>query len=281
LGGARVAAAVGLFEGGVRGVVGCGAGFPSLAKAPDHFFDYLAVCGDADFNLTELTTLIKNLEGSPFSHHLFQFKGKHAWPEEDVMEDIFCWMELKSMQNNLIPVRSDFLSDVKNDFFQRIENLIAGKFIYHAWCLGNSAVFFLEPLTNCDSLKSLVNEIAGSAAFITYQEETKRQTAIESQKKSDYPAYFFSKSTDWWRKELGSIRLSIASTDPDKEPLILMNQRLLAYLSLAAYMQCNALLTAGDSQNALRMIDLYNLIDPENPEPERLKAELKRAKTTK
>jgi hypothetical protein len=36
-----------------------------------------------------------------------------------------------------------------------------------------TAVYFLEPLTNCDSLQALVNELAGSAAFIAYQEETK------------------------------------------------------------------------------------------------------------
>jgi len=273
-GGARVAAAIGLLAGGIQGVIGCGAGFPGLTVAPQHVFDYLAVAGDSDFNYTELENLMKNLDSGPIPHHFLQFQGGHAWPEGQTVNDIFAWMELRAMQHKLIKPRPVFIDDLKMEYIQRIEKLRSGKNHYRAWSLGNSALYFLESLTNCDTLKSLVKSISLSSEFIEYQKETDRLSKLEAQKKYEYPSYFFSKSMDWWRNELAQLRATTVSSDPRKEPVKLMNQRILAFLSLAAYMQCNSLIKSGDQKNALRMIDLYKLIDPENTEPDRMRNEL-------
>src|ERR1035437_5154430 len=53
-GGARIACIIGLYQGGVAGIIGCGAGFPSTNQAVRFKPDYISIAGNAAFNMNEL-----------------------------------------------------------------------------------------------------------------------------------------------------------------------------------------------------------------------------------
>ena len=86
-GGARVAvlaAMLGNF--GIRGVIGCAAGFPDVHNPANMDFTWVGVVGDRDFNFLELVNLNRNLKTSGYRSHLLVFDGKHEWPPEETFD---------------------------------------------------------------------------------------------------------------------------------------------------------------------------------------------------
>jgi len=100
---ARIASMIGFYEGGVAGVIGCGAGFLSTSQPMRFKPDYISIAGNADFNMNELINLDKKLDQDKFPHASLLFNGGHAWPPAEVMEDAFVWTEFCSMRKGFIP----------------------------------------------------------------------------------------------------------------------------------------------------------------------------------
>lgn len=77
-GGSRVASSTAIMDGGVAGVIGCAAGFPSSNVEPQNKFDYFGMVGDYDFNYTEMEQLDVALQQNGFAHQLLTFSGIHG-----------------------------------------------------------------------------------------------------------------------------------------------------------------------------------------------------------
>ena len=83
-GGARVASVLGFYQGGVAGVIGCGAGLPSTNQPVRFKPDFISIVGNADFNMNELIALDKQMDQANLTHALILFSGKHEWPPEGI-----------------------------------------------------------------------------------------------------------------------------------------------------------------------------------------------------
>ena len=101
-GGARIASIIGFYQGGVAGVIGCGAGFPATNQPVRFKPDYISIAGNADFNMNELINLDKQLDEAKFTHASILFNGKHDWPPVEIMENAFIWTEFCSMRKGFI-----------------------------------------------------------------------------------------------------------------------------------------------------------------------------------
>jgi hypothetical protein len=128
-GGARVSCITALYLHKVRGVIGCGAGFPQMEKAPLFSFDYFAIAGDHDFNLAEMIALNGQLTEAHWRHQMIIWKGPHMWPPAAAVEQGILWLrgELPGA-----PLSADSLSAVygipKEHELQKsmVEHLSAG-----------------------------------------------------------------------------------------------------------------------------------------------------------
>ena len=87
-----------------------------------------------------------------------------------------------------------------------------------------------------------------------------------------YAANLKSKDANWWKDAVDKLNTDIKSST-DKE-IVLQNKRVLNYLSLAAYMVSTGVLNSGDVEKAKKLLEIYSMIDPENPEPAYLFAEI-------
>jgi predicted esterase len=92
-GGARVACITGLYVVPVRGIVGCGAGFPGMTRKPVYGFDYFMIVGSSDFNLSELIDLDEQLTSVSWNHQLLIYNGSHNWAPVDIMDKAFAWFK--------------------------------------------------------------------------------------------------------------------------------------------------------------------------------------------
>jgi hypothetical protein len=87
-GGARVAVLAALSgRYGIRGVIGCAAGFPNVQSLAGMNFTWVGVVGDRDFNYLELVNVNRQLEAAGFDSHLLVFDGKHDWPPVETFDD--------------------------------------------------------------------------------------------------------------------------------------------------------------------------------------------------
>jgi predicted esterase len=112
-GGARVASIIGMFGDKVQGVVGCGAGFPETDQEHLHSFDYFAIAGEADPNLSEVITQDQALTRAGWKHLLLVIPGGHTWPPAPEMDKAVRWMrgELPPLPIPAVPLATYYKID--------------------------------------------------------------------------------------------------------------------------------------------------------------------------
>jgi hypothetical protein len=271
-GGSRVAGAAAISEGGVAGVVGCGAGLPNTNQKPVSQFSYLAVAGNQDFNLTELQQLDQSLEQAGYQHHLLVFDGIHQWPPKELIPDIFTWLRFDAMRQHAIPADRNEINNFieKND---KIANdfAAAGKFTKQQETYLKMA-HYLQGLTDVAPLQSEINRLSTEKEVIAYHDQQKQQLEKEQELQRKYSPEIQQQTTEWWAKEAAT--LHGLSTDPKNSELSQVYKRVLGYLSLNCYMLSTGSLKQGDLVAASKYIKIYSLVDPANAEHAYLAADV-------
>lgn len=87
-GGARLAGAIAVLSGSIKGVIGCGASFAQNTNyfpAPGANFVWAGIVGNKDMNYQELLQAEGWLTSISLPHRLFFFDGRHRWPPQDAI----------------------------------------------------------------------------------------------------------------------------------------------------------------------------------------------------
>lgn len=110
-GGARVATQLAL-NGFAKGVIACGATFPSPEVFPDRLaFAYFATAGVEDFNYGEVRRLVPALRQRQATFRVVIFEGGHEWAPAEVMTEAVAWLELQAMRREVRPRDEAFLEE--------------------------------------------------------------------------------------------------------------------------------------------------------------------------
>ncbi|MCX6272604.1 MAG: hypothetical protein NTU44_15565 [Bacteroidetes bacterium] len=269
-GGARVAAYQALTKPGIKGVIGCSAGFPGISSPPSTVFDFLGIAGNFDFNLLEMRRLMTTLDQSPIPHVLMTFDGIHEWPPKEMIPDIFFWLQLNAMKSRLIPVDTTYVSLVDHDFLHRIDLLKKEKKWTKSLEISKLGENFLSTFPQAKNFQNITaalmsrNEVKQS---LKIQEDwlNKEQTL-----QGDYSKFLTEKNIDWWKKEIIRLNGLVKQKSGTEEANVY--KRVLSYLSLVCYMQATGALKAGQMDPFRYFVLLYTLVDPENPEHAYLQA---------
>ncbi|MBN1197948.1 MAG: hypothetical protein JXA23_01260 [Bacteroidales bacterium] len=114
-GGSRVASLVAFFRGGIKGVTGCGAGFPSISARISSPADYYGLVGDQDFNYLEMVDLANQFSKQPLRSTLHIFHGTHAWPPPEDFEASVRWHWSNAMKDGMIPEEPSMMSETEKE----------------------------------------------------------------------------------------------------------------------------------------------------------------------
>jgi len=271
-GGSRVAGAAAITEGGVAGVVGCGAGFPNIEQKPVSPFSYLAVAGNQDFNLTEMQQLDQSLEQAGYIHHLLIFEGIHQWPPKELIPDIFTWIRFDAMRQKAIP---DDRPEI-NSFIERNDKM-AEEYAAANNPLRQQETYikmqhYLQGLTDVAPLQSEIGRLAKDKAVQAAFEARKQLMAMEQDLQRRYAPEIEKQDYAWWTKE--AVKLHSLSEKQGNSETNAVYKRLLGYLSLNCYMYSTGALKQSDLRSAAKFIGIYALVDPTNPEAPYLAAEV-------
>ena len=261
-GGARVASAVAIFNGGINTTICIGAGFPTLEKPIEHEFNFIGIAGNEDFNFDELAALDLTLNSTQMHHVFYSFKGKHEWCKPDVLEKAFIWIELNEMKNGVIRRNDTLINRYVYEMNKQIKHCNEVNNLGETYLLSNEMLKTIKGLIQTDSLEGSIYHLEKDATVIKTFKRKSELAALEKSLKESYLNALALKDGNWWKQET----IHLQNATKFQEDQLVINKRLLSYLSLACYMNINQLLKGNQLAEALHYIEIYKIIDPANAE---------------
>ena len=271
-GGARVAAMAAMYMIPVKGVIGCGAGLGGSEQPVLYKFDYFGIAGTADFNMNEMVQLDEPLSRAGFRHFITTFPGKHAWPPEVVMEDAFHWITYNAMKDGQLKKDEAYISGVNAAFEARISDLEKTNQLIAAADICREAISFAEGLTGTGKFKEMMMILENNPDYksqVTYRQNILK---TEEEEKQELMQALQAKDLNWWKEWIHHHASRITRHENINPEDTLKDRRLLAFLSLFCYMNANAAMQKQDENAALKIVTIYEMADPENPEPNYMRA---------
>ena len=259
-GGAKAALYGGNAIPGFNGIIYCGAAFPPGSievKIP-----LFGIAGKKDMNYTEVRNFSSSLDARDVPHQLIEWNGKHEWPDTVTFQHTFYWAMLNDIRKKNVAVNAELFAD--------FEKIIQESLIYNTNPLDKELIL-QEAIGMFNQLKSISTyqkKLALLKKSADYNKAKINQEKIlqnEDKLKQLYGNSFFDKDWSWWKKEVKLLTIDKNNSS---------NQRILGYISLAAWTYSSRAVSENNFILAKKVLDIYKLADPENPEHEFLNARL-------
>ena len=271
-GGARVANGLTITNGAISGAICCGAAAPGTNSAnPRNDYTFLGIGGTADFNYTEIKKYcMVDLAGHNVKHAMLSFDGKHEWPPVATMDEAFWWLELGEMRKTPAYKNDSLIKKHITPDLKQIDALIKKKQTFEAFELCKKTITFYDMLTDLTSCFALYKTLNASPEIDKALRDEEVGWAKEDQLKQYYLKNFESGDFARWQVEINQLNQKIKNGKDKAE--VLIDKRVLDYLSLAAYMQASGAVKQNNIQAAQYFCKIYVLVDPTNNEAHYLTA---------
>jgi tetratricopeptide (TPR) repeat protein len=206
----------------------------------------------------------KELTSLEIPHSISFFNGKHEWPPVEEFKEALLWLQIEAMREKLCPVNSGILNWFAHSSDSIAGNLVkSGKMVMGANTL-QKAISALKGLSNVDELEKNLHTIMAANEYLTEVKNEESLAGLEEKLKSEYNNAMLTKDDKWWANELKVINDRCNS---EKDPLKLgMFNRLKGFFGIMAYSYTSRAAHAADIKESERMIAIYSLIEPENPD---------------
>lgn len=261
-GGAKVAGYLALHHPEIKSVIAGGAGLPDGTPASTFGFSFTGIAGKGDMNMTDLVAFNNELGKTQTSHRIILFDGKHEWCPASTMNIAFAGLDFDAMRNNTIAKNDSLINAFITGSKKRIE---AAKQKSDYLQASNECILTMNMLQNLADLSSISQQYNSIISTTAYKKQWQQQQQIFAQEqdmKTEYNRQFQQGDMNYWNKVISGLEANANGTTQQAQ----MNQRLLAYLSLAFYSISNQLINAGQNNEAAHFVTLYKTVDPGNSE---------------
>ncbi len=266
-GGARVSSIAAIEQQDVRGMILCGGGLAYRNFPQNKKMDILLFAGYEDFNMVELMNLDTLLSENNYRHQLILFNGHHQWPHTSAMKDGFLWILFNEMKDSIIPVNKKQINQFITVNEQKIK---AEKNVFLKYLLLEKIETFADGLVNIQKYRNQRHALSNSAKYQKQLKSFHKIIMLEQQQEQSLVQDMGTQSFEWWKNKVAEL-----SQDTGSGTMIAKSHmRILNYLSLVAYMQCDNALKNHRHNVAGHFIALYQLIDPENSDSYYMEAQL-------
>jgi pimeloyl-ACP methyl ester carboxylesterase len=262
-GGAKVAGYVAIQHPDIKGVIAGGAGLPDGVQADNFNFSFTAIAGEGDMNLTELVAINRDLDKTRTRHHILFFDGKHEWAPVGTMETAFSGLQIDAMQKALIRKDNTFIDHFAGQGKNRVGAYSQSSHLIKAEQECQVFISYLDGLTPAvDWFKTKAASLAGDRVYRQQRDALQTLLVYEQNTKLGYMQHFQQGDPHYWGPVINDLQTKSKSTTASG----LVDQRLLAYLSLAFYSLSNRLIISNNNTDARRFVELYKMADPTNSE---------------
>ena len=262
-GGGKVASYIALQHTEIKSVIVGGAALPDGTAVGNFNFSLTILSGEGDMNMTDLVETNNELNKTQTRHRIIFFDGIHEWAPEATMNTAFAGLELDAMRTQVIPKDNAFINDFIKKMKKEMDDLYINKSFIKAERISEIAISMLDGLTDEVSwFKEKKEMIEKNAAYQNQLQAQQKLLSKEQSIKASYMQQFQQGDINYWTKEINDLKTK--SKTPNAEAA--MNQRLLAYLSLAFYSISNQLINGNKNEQAAYFDTLYKTVDPTNSE---------------
>jgi len=264
-GGARVAIGVAIQDSRVKGVIANSAGFDPRQEPMRKEVCFVGLVGTEDFNLAELKSTQRELNTNGNTNDLLLFNGKHDWAPLNDMDKAFLLLWLEGIRAKRIEKNDSILNASYKTDQKEAEKILHGKenAIVQASACQLMDLYYTD-LKPVDTYREAMKQITGGAAYKQATAREEEDGKNEQAQQDIYAREFREKDIAWWTQEVQRLNKEAQITkDKDKSTY---HRRLLAYLSLVAFMNANAALNQQALSEAAHALTLYKLVDPTNSE---------------
>lgn len=108
-GGSRMASFYASIRNDVKGVIGCGSGFPDNFDVNEISYPYVGTIGIDDMNFMEMSKIEMSFRKNHSQNLILEFDGGHSWPPESTYE--LAWLFLTHPKSELINQTIEKLAD--------------------------------------------------------------------------------------------------------------------------------------------------------------------------
>jgi predicted esterase len=276
-GGARIASGMAISGDEIKGVIGCGGGFPGKSNNIGYPFEYYGIVGEEDFNLGEMRQLDMSINNSGMTHYISEVKGGHQWPDAQEMHAAFLWLKMNAMRKNVFPKNQLLIDSLANAGMAEIKLKRKKNEHYEALVACKKWISFLKDLKSVETFKSEGNSLFQSESV----KATLAQNSIIEEKEMELTRKLWSafekEDMQWWKSNYSNLlTLSQNSTLSREERS--MYKRIKGFLGLAAFSFSNSAIQQADYEKALKFLQIYELVEPKNSEHAYLHAKIYAAK---
>jgi len=264
-GGGRVASALALSSGKIRGIITCAAGLPNFNPAMvSRKFEIYATAGKHDFNYDEVSAVSKKLDQTDWRHLVTAFAGGHAWPPASRIDEAVAWFNLNAMRDGLIPKDKQFMCLVHDQILWKASQELSSGGLIQAANECSNGIAQLDGLYSVKKLRKKLASIQENEAFGIEKLKTERVKITEMSLRDAYMQNFTSQDLPWWRDEINSLNNLITN---EKDSLTRqMYSRVKGFLGIVGYSFTSRSINSGDYSGAEKCVGVYLLAEPKNPD---------------
>ncbi len=260
-GGGRVAVYLTQVDKRFRGVASLSAGL-SISMLENKQFCAAAFAGRNDFNYWEVVKIspqVAQSYGIPFWYAVFN--GGHQYAPQIYSRLTLLWFEANAMRNGVVKKQKSLIREIKAvwdsiiDSSQTVESQV--------WAY-QSAIKFLSGLKSVKRYQKQLSKLLSSSEYKNYLAEQNEIYRIETYLQQQYVQALKQKDVKWWHKEISALNQKI-KTEKDLNYKAMYN-RLKEFISIVCFSMARDLIHSGFYDQAKRIVRIYQMDDPENPD---------------
>ncbi len=260
-GGAKLAMAYGMQIPEIAGVVACGGSInPGDFFRPG--FSIIGMVGNKDFNYLDMMHTLAAFNKNNQSYSTVVFDGAHEWPPVGAYNKAFVALETDAIKHKLKDKDKTWLREVRAQSLLEYDSLIKNDQKLEALDVLNISIKCLNSLIDVSDLESHLAQMHNDPALKKVLQKKSQMMQNEIQLRSQYTQAINDRDLDWWRTQVNEMRRIISEKDAVVGTTV---QRVLNYLSMALYVMIDADLKNNKEEDALKKVNLYEMVDPDNP----------------
>lgn len=267
-GGAKVATQLGLSDESVVGIIACGAA--TKFQKPQKHLLYSAIAGKGDFNYPGMFYSYRIMVEMGVPYVFQTFEGKHEWAPDANVAKALRWFALDGMKTGAISKDEAKIQEWKRIDENEIGTIDADNTLEFYTAYGNMVKMY-DGLVDVSSFKDATARMETSGRVDKAIKDFDNLLKSEEGKKAYYMKALNSQPFSWWKDEVKKLNTDQSKTRGEAKYDI---QRTIGFLGLAVYMQASSAVDKNMNQEAGKLVSIYLLLEPKNPEAHYLNAVL-------
>ncbi len=180
------------------------------------------------------------------------------------------WLSFNAMKDGRIKKDDRLIGSALNKMTTMADDRIKEKNMLEAANILEYEMSCLGGLADTTATGEKLNKVLQNPVYLKQLKHREEMLLKEKQEQQLMMNQLFVKDIQWWKNNIDKYKT--AETHPGDVEEQIKNKRLLSFLSLLCYSNALAAINQNNTELSFRIVDIYELADPANPEPDYLRS---------